>query len=86
LKIIKKAQAGSLESCDIFLKVEPYDCGIEINIENVVKNRFEKRIKKIIKETLKELLVGNVKIDVNDKGALDCTIKARLETAVLRAC
>ena len=69
-----------------FFKVEPYDCGIEINIENVVKNRFVERIKKIIKETLKELLVENVKIDINDKGALDCTIKARLETAILRAC
>ena len=28
----------------------------------------------------------NIKINVIDKGALDCTIKARVECAVLRAC
>ena len=30
--------------------------------------------------------VKNIKINVIDKGALDCTIKARVECAVLRAC
>lgn len=86
LKIKNKAQAGSLESSDIFITVEPYDFGIDIKIESVVKNKFGKRIKKVIEETLKELSVENIKVEINDKGALDCTIKARLETAILRAC
>jgi len=30
--------------------------------------------------------VKNIKISLVDKGALDCTIKARIECAVLRAC
>ena len=37
-------------------------------------------------ETLERLGVDNVRISVVDKGALDCTIKARVECAVFRSC
>ena len=36
-------------------------------------------------ETLEALEVQNAKITVVDKGALDCTLKARVEGAVFRA-
>ncbi len=36
-------------------------------------------------ETLKNLGIDNVRITVVDKGALDCTIKARVEGAVSRS-
>ena len=42
-------------------------------------------IKKVTLETLKDLGVDNVRISIVDKGALDCTIKARIEGAVFRA-
>ena len=36
-------------------------------------------------ETLKKLDVTNAKVSVVDKGALDCTLKARVEGAVFRS-
>ena len=36
-------------------------------------------------ETLKKLDVKNAKVSVVDKGALDCTLKARVEGAVFRS-
>jgi citrate lyase subunit gamma (acyl carrier protein) len=50
-----------------------------------VQNQFGNQIKKVIKETLEEMGVTDVIVHANDKGALDCTIKARLLTAVHRA-
>ena len=37
-------------------------------------------------ETLDRLDVKDIKIKVVDKGALDCTLKARVECAVYRSC
>ena len=39
----------------------------------------------VIYDTLKRLDVNDVKVTVVDKGALDCTIKARVECAVYRS-
>ena len=38
-----------------------------------------------MKEVLQELDVPSVKIKAVDKGALDCTVRARLKTAIKRA-
>ena len=48
-------------------------------------NQYGNQIRKIVMETLKHLDVDNVRISVVDKGALDCTIKARVEGAVFRS-
>ena len=40
---------------------------------------------KLIGEVLDELDVKSGKISVNDKGAVDCVIQARVETAIKRA-
>ena len=39
----------------------------------------------VVLDTLKSLGVQNVKIKIVDKGALDCTIRARVEAAVYRS-
>ena len=40
----------------------------------------------IILTTICNIFICIIKISLVDKGALDCTIKARIECAVLRAC
>ncbi|MCX7695945.1 MAG: citrate lyase acyl carrier protein [Caloramator sp.] len=85
MKIINPAKAGSLESNDIFIMVFPNDNGNEIELESIVIKQFGKRIKEVIEETLKELKVENAKVIAKDRGALDYTIKARVETAIRRA-
>lgn len=85
MKINNPAKAGSLESNDIFVMVFPNENGNEIELESIVIKQFGKRIKEVIEETLKELKVENAKIIAKDRGALDYTIKARIETAIRRA-
>ena len=37
------------------------------------------------RQTLKNLDIDNIRITIVDKGALDCTLKARIEGAVFRS-
>lgn len=86
MKINKVAKAGTLESNDILIMVMPNDkAGVEIELESIVMKQFGDQIRKVLTEKAAELGLDGVKIQAQDKGALDYTIKARLETAVSRA-
>ena len=76
--------AGTLESSDIYIIVEPAS-SVEIELESEVLAQFGDSIKEIMLDTLKELDVTGIKIIAKDKGAIDPVIKSRLQTAVLRA-
>ncbi|HOO43820.1 MAG TPA: citrate lyase acyl carrier protein [Bacillota bacterium] len=75
--------AGSKESNDCFVTVKESD-RTTIVIDSVVAAFFYDQIKSTIEETLKELNVENVYVSVEDKGALDYTIKSRLISAIRR--
>ena len=79
------AMAGTLESSDAQVTVEPGTNGIELSIESSVINQYGKKIRATVLETLERLEVKDAKVTVVDKGALDCTLKARVEGAVFRA-
>ena len=81
--IICRATAGTLESSDVFVTLEPHD-GLQIDIDSVVKNQFGEAILHTVEDVLSELNVRNAKLSIVDRGALDCVIRARVETAVLR--
>lgn len=86
MKLINNSVAGTLESSDIQIVIEPKtEPGIELELNSSVEKQFGKQIRKVIKETLETLKVENAKVTANDKGALDCTIKARVQCAVFRA-
>ena len=86
MEIKKTAMAGTLESSDITIVIEPnQENKVSIALISSVEKQFGDQIKKVILDTLKELNVESAIVRVNDKGALDCVIKARVETAVLRA-
>ncbi|OUQ21889.1 citrate lyase acyl carrier protein [Lachnoclostridium sp. An14] len=85
MDIKKAAMAGTLESSDAQVTVEPGTDGIELSIESSVINQYGKQIKKVVLETLDRLDVTSGKVTVVDKGALDCTLKARVECAVYRS-
>ncbi len=86
MTIKKVASSGTLESSDLYVLIEPSQNGIELDLQSSVKNQFEKHIRATISDVLMRLDVKNAKIMIVDKGALDCTIKARLENAIFRAC
>lgn len=85
MEIKKTAMAGTLESSDVQITVEPGENGIELSIESSVIHQYGKQIRKVILETLERMDVENGKVIAVDKGALDCTIKARVECAVYRS-
>lgn len=85
MEIKKAAMAGTVESSDISIAIEPNENGIIIELNSSVEKQFGKQIKKVITETLEALEVKSAKVKAIDKGALDCVIKARVQTAVTRA-
>ena len=86
MEILKPAMAGTLASSDAQVMVEPGEDGIELTLESSVMNQYGRQIKATVLETLERLGVENARVAVVDKGALDCTIKARVECAVFRSC
>ncbi len=86
MQIIDIGMAGTLESSDVVIRIEKNpNKGIEIYLKSSVENQFGLQIRKVIQDTLAKLGISDVIVDVNDKGALDCTIEARVKTAVHRA-
>ena len=85
MEIQKPAIAGTLESSDAQVTVEPLDSGLEVSIESSVMNQYGRQIKVSILKTLECLGVKSGKIIVVDKGALECTLNARVECAVFRS-
>lgn len=85
MEICKTAAAGTLESSDCLVTVEPGN-GISLELSSSVMNQYGRQIKATVLETLRRLGVENAAVTVVDKGALDCTLKARVECAVFRSC
>lgn len=85
MEIKKSAMAGTLESCDCMVTVEPNESGVQFELESVVMNQFGDQIREVTYTTLENLEIANIKIRIVDKGALDCTIRARIEAAVYRS-
>lgn len=85
MEIMKESVSGTLQSNDCLVRVLPGTEGVDLNLSSSVMKQFGDQIEKVIMETLSEMKVENCKIIVEDRGALDCTIKARVETAVNRS-
>lgn len=85
MEILKSAMAGTLESSDAMVTVEPGE-GITLELSSSVMNQYGRQIKATVLETLQRLDVANAHVTVVDKGALECTLKARVECAVFRSC
>jgi citrate lyase subunit gamma (acyl carrier protein) len=85
MKILKEAMAGSLESSDCLVMVKPSD-SLEIEIESIVMKRYGNKIRAAVMEALHELDVTAGYYKVQDRGALDFCIKARIITASRRGC
>ena len=52
MEIKKAASAGTLESSDAQITVEPNKKGINLSIESTVINQYGKQIEKVVLETL----------------------------------
>ena len=83
-QIIKTASAGTMESSDAYVQIAPGQGKIEIELESVVKGQFGAQIESVVRQVLAECGVTDVRVTVTDRGALDCVLRARVETAICR--
>ena len=87
MKVVNSAHAGTLESSDVYIQINPIsEDAVEIELESSVEELYGEMIEELIRETLKHMEVSHVHVKIQDKGALDLVLKARLQAAVLRAC
>ena len=84
MNIQKKGQAGTMQSSDLMVRVEPAN-ELVIEIESTVKKQFEHLIRAKLVEVLATHEIKSGSISVSDRGALDYAIQARLEAALQRA-
>ena len=76
---------GTMESSDIMVTLSPGVGKIEIDLSSTVEKQFGREIRLVILETLDELGISSAKVTAVDKGALNCAIRARVQTAAYRA-
>ncbi|MHC1771156.1 MAG: citrate lyase acyl carrier protein [Flexilinea sp.] len=87
MDLISKGIAGSMESGDILIEIEKCEVpGIHVDLKSKVKNQYGNQITKVILDTLAENGIENVNVKAVDQGSLDCTIRARVTTAIYRGC
>ena len=85
MELKKPAMAGTLESSDVQITLRPnLGQGIVIQLQSDVKTLFGDAIEATVREVLNQFQVTDALVDVNDKGALDFAIRARMECAICR--
>ena len=84
LILLNTASAGTLESSDCLVTVSPAE-KLKLEYKGANSEIFAERTKAIVENVLKKYGLGGAEISIQDQGALEITIKARLETAVSRA-
>ena len=85
MQLKQSALAGTLESSDVQVSIEPGGKGLEFDISSIVLAQYGRQIRACAQETLRRLEVDNARVTIVDKGALECTLKARIQCAVFRA-
>jgi citrate lyase subunit gamma (acyl carrier protein) len=81
------AQSGTFESSDVIFLIEPLpdNAGRKIELTSTVFHQYGESFEKIVVEMLDDFEMTDIHLIAKDKGALEPTIKARLETAIRRS-
>lgn len=86
LQIVKQAVAGTLESSDVMVTVGPAaERGISVCIHSKLAYQYGETMEQTVREVLKEFDITDAAVELEDKGALDCVIRARTQAAVCRS-
>jgi citrate lyase subunit gamma (acyl carrier protein) len=81
------AQAGTFESSDVIFLIEPLSegSGRKLELSSTVMLQYGDSFKQIVDNMLDAYQITDIHLIAKDKGALEPTIKARLETAIKRS-
>ncbi|MCF4151653.1 citrate lyase acyl carrier protein [Dethiosulfovibrio sp. F2B] len=79
------AVAGTLESSDVMVSFSPSDEVLEVEVESIVMKQRGRRIREVVDELVSQVGLDKGVLRVQDKGALECTLRARINTVLDRA-
>ena len=86
MEIKKTASAGTLESSDVMVTAAPNPAGgLKVTIDSPVLALYEEQIRTAVAEATADCGVTNAELTLNDHGAIDCVIRARVMAALCRA-
>ena len=70
MEIKKSAVAGTMESSDVYVEIEPAQ-QLELQLESVVLGQFGQAIEQVVRSVLQEQGVTGAKVRIVDRGALE---------------
>ncbi len=81
-----EAQAGSLESGDllVLLRARNPGQGVSISLESPVKAQFGAHVVRVVETVLSEHGIDDAEVVINDRGALDYAVRARVAACAER--
>ena len=86
MEIKQPAIAGTLESSDVQVILHPNsEDELKIQLQSIVESQFGDSILQTVKEVLDAFGIKRAIVSLNDKGALDWVIRARVQAACCRA-
>lgn len=83
MRISREALAGTLESSDVLVRVNPART-LKLDVKSSVMGQFGDDIRRVVTDQLDRMGVTEGLVAVDDKGALEFVIRARVQGAVLR--
>lgn len=86
MRLEKAGIAGTMESSDVMVTVRPADTtGISIAIESKVAAQYGDEMRETVLGVMNDFGIESAEVELRDRGALDCVIRARTQAAVCRA-
>ena len=86
MRLEKAGIAGTMESSDVMVTVRPADtAGISIAIESKVAAQYGDEMRATVLGVMNDFGIESAEVELRDRGAMDCVIRARTQTAVCRA-
>ena len=78
--------AGTMESSDVLVTLRPNpEKGIAIDIDSKVVAQYGDEMRATVMEVMKQFGITDAAVELKDQGALNCVIRARVQTAACRA-
>lgn len=85
MEIKETGIAGTTDKNDCKVTISKGNGTVEIRLKSKVIYEYGEHIEEIIKKELKKWSIDNAHIEIEDMGAFDHIIKARLEAAIFRS-
>lgn len=85
MEILNTASAGTVDKCDCLVTVSKGEGGLSLHLESKVFYEYGEHIHSLLTDCLRKTDVQNARIEVQDMGAFDHILLARLQAALYRS-